>query len=277
MDRNELSPFLLQLFYRTGAFHRPDEFTTNPLPPHLDLHTWSTCTLTELAHHIALASASASASNRPSSSSSSSASSSLLPSPAVGTRLAFRLIFADTRTPAAAAAHGTNPHHYHHPNAAAAGPRYMTKDLGSVVIGEGGDSMQLDHNGDEGSQNKAGQKTLADARFVVGDYLSVAILPPLADGSVAPASAARSGRSESRAAAVGRAPLLPTMPPPPRSSENGFRGPRGRGPPGGRGAHDAGGFGNRGSRVPVGEWRRGELPPDPPPSRRPRWRGRSRD
>ncbi|KAJ2972934.1 hypothetical protein NUW58_g9073 [Xylaria curta] len=55
MERDATSPFALQLFYRTGAFHRPDEFTVGALPPYLTLHTWADCTLDELVQHIAAA------------------------------------------------------------------------------------------------------------------------------------------------------------------------------------------------------------------------------
>ncbi|CAK7208603.1 hypothetical protein SBRCBS47491_000147 [Sporothrix bragantina] len=39
-----------------------------------------------------------------------------------------------------------------------------------------------------------GEKTLADFRYVAGEFISCAILPPLANGCVTPASSARSGR-----------------------------------------------------------------------------------
>ncbi|KAI3337607.1 hypothetical protein HD806DRAFT_44435 [Xylariaceae sp. AK1471] len=236
MDRHATSPFALQLFYRTGAFHRPDEFATDPLPPYLTLYTWPDCTLDELAHHIA------------------AADGHLLPDPAIGTRLAFRLIFQDTRGPASVG-------------------KYTVKELGSVVIGDGGPGLNPEEvDAERTLEDTDPDKTLSDARLVVGDYISCAILPPLPDGSVAPASSARMGRGtgagESRLA-VGRAPNGPG-----RDREAPFlRHGRGRGSIG-KGGHD--GFGARGLRsggVPSGEWRRGEKLPDALPTGRPRNRG----
>ncbi|GAP90012.2 putative Sin3 associated polypeptide p18 [Rosellinia necatrix] len=259
MDRQTTSPFALQLFYRTGAFHRPDEFSTGSLPPYLTLHTWPDCTLGELAQHIA------------------AADDRLLPETAIGTRLAFRLIFQDTRGAAASSA-----------------SKYTVKELGSVVIGDGGPGLSpedvdidADLGADFDADDDAGPtlgdtdpgKTLGDARFVVGDYVSCAILPPLPDGSVAPASSARMGRGtgagESRLA-VGRAPDGPARD---RDRDRDRDAPfprhgRGRGAAGGRGGYEH--FGSRGSRsaVPTGEWRRGEKLPDMPSGGPPRNRGR---
>ena len=60
------------------------------------------------------------------------------------------------------------------------------------------DDGHHDHEGREGDGGKPRQSdahiTLADARFVPGDYISCAVLPSLADGSVAPAGDARTGR-----------------------------------------------------------------------------------
>ncbi|KAI0430479.1 Sin3 associated polypeptide p18-domain-containing protein [Xylaria sp. FL1042] len=236
MDRHTTSPFALQLFYRTGAFHRPDEFGTYPLPPSLILHTWHDCTLNELAHHIA------------------AADGELLPNPAIGTRLAFRLIFQDTRGPALV-------------------NKYTVKELGSVVIGDGGPGLSLeDVDASRTLDDTDPDKTLSDVRFVVGDHISCAILPPLPDGSIAPASSARMGRGtgagESRLA-VGSAPNEPSRDRDIPSARHG----RGRGGIG-KGGYEH--FNARGPRsgVPMGEWRRGEKLPDVPPAGRPRNRGR---
>ncbi|KAF1981502.1 hypothetical protein K402DRAFT_398484 [Aulographum hederae CBS 113979] len=147
-------------------------------------------------------------------------------------------MFADTREPAS-----RGP------------PRYTSKELGSVVVGGGGLGAEIDEEaeaptGPRGmSQNLEGEpdKTLSDAKFVIGDYVSCAIYSPLEDGSVArPPEPAYSNRGMGG--------------PPPR--ENGY-GPRGgrfdgmRG--GGRGGRFGGSFEN--SNIPHGEWRRGELPP----------------
>ncbi|SPQ22490.1 3bd10383-4447-418e-85be-28c76e42f17e [Thermothielavioides terrestris] len=202
LRRDESPPFLVKLFYRTGAFHRPDEFNTPSLPPHLSIHTWKNCTLTELSHHMV------------------DASPRILPDPAVGTRLAFRLIYADTRD------RMDRP------------PRYVVKDLGSVVLGAGGPGAGPDEGvpADEPGEGD-GAKTLADARFMTGDYISCAILPPdELTGDVTPASSARMGRG----AGVGEATGLMGAPPPPPPARH-----RDYGPPG---AARGRAFGRGGSR-----------------------------
>ncbi|KAI0881936.1 Sin3 associated polypeptide p18-domain-containing protein [Annulohypoxylon maeteangense] len=218
MDRHTTPPFMLRLFYRTGAFHRPDEFTNGPFPPHITIHAWPDVSLTELVYNIAAA--------KPH----------LLPDPAVGTRVAFRLIFPDTRNNAAG--HTT--------------AKYAIKDLGSVVIGDGGRGLDPEDVEAEKEPEDDGEKTLTDARFVVGDFISCAVLPPLPNGAVAPVSSARNGLTETRSV-MGRPPSSSF------GSENG-QGRPARPRNSGRG-YD--GF-NRGS-IPSGEWRRGERLPDPPP------------
>ncbi|KAK7733244.1 hypothetical protein SLS63_004773 [Diaporthe eres] len=239
VDRDATTPFLLKVFYRTGAFHRPDEFSAPDNLPHVSFHTWPSATLAELSHQLA------------------ATSPHLLPSPAIGTRLAFRLLYYDTR---AAGDQDQGP------------ARCVVKDLGSVVIGDGGPGISTDVDGDDaGAEAEDGRlrlgatagsaaesaKSLADARFVVGDFLSCAILPPSpADGSVQPASAARAGRG------YGAGQARNTIDPPPMSRGGGrdpwsatMYGPRGGG----------GGAGFR--APPVGEWRRGEKLPEGPPGR----------
>lgn len=209
-----------------------------------------TCTLTELAFQLAAEAPSA------------------LPYPAIGTRLGFRLVFRDTRNAGAG-----NSHHSYY-------PRFAVKDLGSIVIGEGGPGVpktNIEEAEEEDWDPKRfsrltpvefaeAEKTLGDAKFVVGDYISCAILPPLEDGSVAPPmSPQREGRSvptgPGRGGGRGQG-----------SRENGIswpsRGRREGGPRGGR----SGWEGVRDS-FPSGEWRRGEDLPDPPPGK-PRRRGR---
>ncbi|KAF5023345.1 hypothetical protein F66182_4583 [Fusarium sp. NRRL 66182] len=223
--REDTTPFLLKLFYRTGALHRPDEFASNSLPPHVSVYTWSDCTLNELALDLVAAKPSA------------------FPSPYVGCHLVFQLVFPDLRNASAVA---NSP------------PHYGIKDLGSIVIG--GDS-EVDSSGDipiditTGSRDK--DKTLNDARFVVGDYITCTILPPLSDGSVAPAASVRrehtSGSLDGQTSYRGG-----------RDNGIGRSGPRG-----GRG----GWRGDVGGGFPMGEWRRGEKLPDAPAGR-PRGRGR---
>lgn len=208
----------------------------------MSFHTWPSATLAELSHQLA-----ASAPH-------------LLPSPAIGTRLAFRLLYYDTR---AAGDQDQGP------------ARCVVKDLGSVVIGDGGPGISTDGDDDDdalGAEAEDGRlqlgatagsaadsaRSLADARFVVGDYLSCAILPPSpADGSVQPASAARAGRGYG--AGQARSAVDPGPPPSRGGGRDGWSatmyGPRGGG----------GGAGLR--ALPVGEWRRGEKLPEGPPGR----------
>ncbi|KAI6712230.1 sin3-associated polypeptide Sap18 [Diplocarpon mali] len=132
INRQTNTPFLLKLFYRNGGFHSPSEFSLNSeLPPHVQIYTWPSCTLRELSHLLT------------------SALPSLLPEPAIG------------------------------PGSAPGPGRYMSKDLGSVIIGEGGPGILPDE--EEAAIVKGGQmagalggepdKTLQDARFVIGDYV----------------------------------------------------------------------------------------------------------
>jgi histone deacetylase complex subunit SAP18 len=111
---------------------------------------------------------------------------------------------------------------------------------------------------------------LKDVRFVIGDYIAVAILPPLGNGNVAPMlgpgqssgmGMARGGRSVD----VGRDPQVSGGGAGKFGGgrENGFGGFRGRGR-GGWGAGPGAG-GPRGVALPSGEWRRGERLPDGPP------------
>jgi len=235
IDRQATTPFLLKLFYRSGSFHRLDEFTTfSDLPPHVQIYTWQSCTLRELSHLLT------------------SALPSLLPDPAIGTRLAFKLIFPDTRNTAISSGPG----------------KYMTKELGSVIIGDGGPGILPDPDeavivaggmmaGELGGEP---EKTLQDARFVIGDYVSCAILPPAANGGVAPPPVP-SGPIRGAGFGVGR-------------GMNDFGGGRGMGGPRengfgggfrGRGGPRGGSFGGQGigaGGVPTGEWRRGERVPE---------------
>ncbi|EFX04146.1 sin3-associated polypeptide [Grosmannia clavigera kw1407] len=235
-------PFLLKLFYRTGAFHRLDEFSTPQLLPFVPVYAFPTYSLDELACHLA------------------GGEQAVLPAPAVGTRIAFRLVYVDTRGAAESGTEGGGP------GGLRPGPiRFAVRDLGSVVIGGEGYVALASPNSDDG------RKTLADARFVVGDYISCAILPPLPDGSAAPASTARSGRGSG--AGEGRTTMMPPGGGGDRRDE--FRrwkrgGGAGSGPNGGPG----GGPGLwTDPRVPAGDWRRGERVPDGPWSRGGRGRG----
>ncbi|PYI00289.1 hypothetical protein BO78DRAFT_424622, partial [Aspergillus sclerotiicarbonarius CBS 121057] len=197
IDRQSTAPFHLKLFYRLNNYHHLSDFApqssssssysshyngpisgpnairarspppsnapnTSTLPSHLQIYTWQSCTLRELSQLLT------------------SALPTLLPDPPVGTRLCFRLIYPDTK------------------GAATMGPdargRYLAKELGSVVVGpRGGSSGNENEEEKEGAGGKGlriqgndAEKTLQEARFVIGDYVDCAVLPPLEDGSVAP-------------------------------------------------------------------------------------------
>ncbi|MCJ1390345.1 hypothetical protein MMC18_003204 [Xylographa bjoerkii] len=246
VDRQTTTPFHLKLFYRTGGFHRLEEFPTSsssPLPPHLQIYTWPTCTLRELSHLLT------------------SALPTLLPDPSIGTRLSYRLIFPDTR------------------EISRQGPgRYLSKELGSVVVGGDGPGMvpeEVDGAGDargtDGVAEGAGavvreglmagklegdpEKTLQEARFVIGDYVDCAILAPLADGSVNPGLGPAVGVVGRGNGYGGRGNMMGGL------RENGVGGFRGGGRGGPRGGlFGAGRLGDGG--VPTGEWRRGERVPE---------------
>ncbi|KAI5814004.1 Sin3 associated polypeptide p18-domain-containing protein [Pyronema omphalodes] len=81
IDRTTTTPFLLNLYYRTGGFHRLDEFRSTSQPrSYIQIYTWRDCTLHELSILL------------------SSALPSLCPPKS---RCGFRLIYADTRYGAA--------------------------------------------------------------------------------------------------------------------------------------------------------------------------------
>lgn len=143
----------------------------------------------------------------------------------------------------------------------------MTKELGSIVIGDGGPGILPDEEeaGIVAGGPMAGplegepDKTLQDARFVIGDYVSCAILPPLPNGGVVPppAGAARGGFGGGRPHMGGDFG---------GRGGGGFGGPRENGFGGGfRGRGGMRGGGNFGQgAVPTGEWRRGERVPEGP-------------
>lgn len=124
-------------------------------------------------------------------------------------------------------------------------------------------------------------KTLAEARFVAGDILSVAILPPsVVDGSVASAGAARMGRGYGVGSGQASVGLLVEANGRGLGRDRGFGEGHGGGPGGrmtGGGARFArDGRDGRAPVPPLGEWRRGERLPDAPSIRgrgrgRPRW------
>ncbi|KAK1779194.1 Sin3 associated polypeptide p18-domain-containing protein [Copromyces sp. CBS 386.78] len=198
-------PFIVRLYYRTGAFHRMNEFTSDShLPLYVEIPAWRSTTLDELTLDLA--------NEQP-------LGHPLLPHPAIGTRLVFRLIYVDTRKDSS---------------------RPVSKDLGSVVIGAGlpGADSEAGLSDDDPCYDDA-HKTLADAKFMPGDFISCAILPPNdLDGAVEPVSAARTGRGSG----IGEGRSTAASPPPP--------GPR---------ARDGGGYG-RDHGMGMGD-RYGDEPP----------------
>ncbi|KAK1835084.1 Sin3 associated polypeptide p18-domain-containing protein [Podospora conica] len=240
------TPFLLNLHHRKGSFHRQEELLHPTVPP-ASLYAFKTTTLIQLVHLLADAHPSA------------------LPSPAIGTRVAFRLSFS--------------------PDARAG--RLTTKDLGSVVIRGRNRSIDtgMDDDDDDPEDADDSDKTLHDAKFIVGDYLSCAILPP--DEVTGETRSAVGLYSSAAAAAGGEGAAGGGFPRGGRDGVDGRRreefggagrrgggGFRGRGsgfgagrgePLPGWGFRGRGGFGDRdGGGFPGGEWRRGENLPAPP-------------
>lgn len=245
IDRQATTPFLLNFCYRSAGFHSLSEFPvptpSNPhphLPAHLQVYTWYSCTLRELAHILT------------------SALPGILPEPTVGTRLSFRLVFPDTRPPPP----GPGPRTAGRLEEDVVGrvaARYTSREMGSVVIApsDGGGHVNGDASAGTGAVKKFNlegddaDKTLADVRFVIGDFVDCAVFPPLSDGSVAPRSAGGGGG-------------LRGGPGPPPMRENGYGRVRG-GSYGASGrGYGGGGRGDFGGNIPSGEWRRGERLPD---------------
>jgi histone deacetylase complex subunit SAP18 len=211
--------------------YRLDEFdpALSRSPPHLQIYTWQSCSLRELCTLLL------------------SALPAQLPQPYAGARIAFRLVYPDIQ--------GSN-----RPGAPG---RFISRDVGSVIVGARTRNDDADmHDGDGATVAEAlkqldgdADRTLADVKFLIGDYVACAILPPLPDGSVpaAPPPVSALGRGGPPSGSYGGG----------RGRENGFNGRGdfgyGRGGRGGR-------FDDRlGGGVPTGEWRRGEAPPDREP------------
>ena len=150
------------------------------------------------------------------------------------------------------------------------------------MVGSGGPGLSVDDPESVAAAERLEgdiDKTLQSARFVIGDYISCAVFPPLVDGAVAPPSSASSaGPTGMSSGGFGRSYSGSGPGRPPRR-ENGF-------PPGGYGGPYGGGAGRlRGNgrfdsssrNVPIGEWRRGERLPDSGPVGGYRGRGRGRN
>lgn len=210
---------------------RLDEFdpTLSRLPQHLQIYTWQSCSLRELCKLLI------------------TALPAQLPQPYAGARIAFRLVYPDLQSASRSGGQG----------------RYISRDVGSVIVGARTRNDDVDMDDEDSSTVEEAfrqldgdpDKTLGDAKFMVGDYVACAILPPLPDGGVPAAPPPLSGPGRGG--------------PPPYGGrggrENGF---------GGRGDFGYGRGGRGGARfddrrlsggVPSGEWRRGEAPPEREP------------
>lgn len=235
IDRSTTAPFLLRLFWRESRPHDPWEFSVAPpadttgipdysslLPSQIrqqsvQIYTWPNCTLGELTSLFT-----------------SVLPANVMPTPATGTRLVYKLIFPDTRATLVEGGRG----------------KWIDKPLGSVVIGGSGAELRDEDDATKGLEGDA-LKSLAAARFVIGDYIACSIYPPGPDGRVAPMPASSRGPPPPRDFGAPRGP-------PPR--ENGYGGGGyGRGGGGYRGGF--GGRGGFGAAPPAGDWRRGERPP----------------
>lgn len=233
-ERESTTPFLLRLFFKQNSFHRTDDFTFDSQPrEQLQIYTWPSCTLRELSSLLL------------------NALPDLVGSDATGTRIAYRLVYPDPRGQGGGGGGGRMRAFDDYADDRAPRTRYLAKDLGSIVCGADGAPRG---DGADGEPDR----TLADGRFVIGDWVCVAVLPPLENGLPAPAPlglaprpGGDSGRSAGRGFGGGR------------RYENGFGGaPR---------SYD------RGVGVPMGEWRRGERLPEGGHGRSGYGRARGRD
>ena len=150
----------------------------------------------------------------------------VFPENMVGCRLGFRLVYPDMSVARGRSDEGGKG-------------RYVSREMGSVVVGAPIEQVNEDKEGHELGGEDA-EKTLENVRFVIGDYVDCAVFPPLSDGSVVGRGAIGGFAGKGR--------------------ENGFapRGDRGRGF--GMGAPR--GRGDFAANIPSGEWRRGERLPD---------------
>ncbi|KAJ4144614.1 hypothetical protein LMH87_003489 [Akanthomyces muscarius] len=162
-------PFLVRLFYNSGSLIHPESFVDPALLSSINIYTWASCTLQELIYELADA--------RPNP----------LPSPAIGTRVVFQHVSPDLKSVS---------------SVGGGRAKFAVKDLGSSVLGAGGPGAEDDEHPNE-NRGFGSTWTLQDAHFAAGDYISCALLPPLDDGSVAPAyDAIKSQQTPRRAVPV---------------------------------------------------------------------------
>ncbi|KAJ3497882.1 hypothetical protein NLG97_g1556 [Lecanicillium saksenae] len=203
-DSQPEPPFLVRLFYNSGSLIHPDSFLNTRLLDSVNVYTWSSCTLQELVYELADA--------RPNP----------FPSPSIGTRVVFQLVYPDLK--------GVS-------SVGGGRAKFAVKDLGSIVVGAGGPGAE-DHEplGKTGRTRGGEILTLQDAHFAAGDYISCAILPPLGDGSVAPAYDAMKSQEPPRQA-------IPEHPSAFGNHRNNY----------GQGSRST--YENDGPRFPRGDWR----------------------
>ncbi|KKF92809.1 Sin3 associated polypeptide p18 (SAP18) [Ceratocystis platani] len=240
------TPFHLRVYTRNNTFIHPDDLASHRPPRHLDIYTIPSCTLGNLALLIAA--------ERPET----------FPVPALGTRVAFQHIYPD-------------PSPHDSSSSASLRPRYIARDLGNVVLGGSGIGALAapeDTDDDEDSSmtglDSHGRKlpplpvdealkfetrTLKSLRFVPGDAIAVAVLPPMDDGHVAPMTTLRRDKGAADRDRSGW----------------GMGRERGGGSGVGREGRRSGGGG---FDIPRGDWRRGDRLPEEPFTRAQRGRRR---
>ncbi|KAM7207337.1 Sin3 associated polypeptide p18 (SAP18) domain containing protein [Naviculisporaceae sp. PSN 640] len=243
VDRDDTPPFHIKVYYRTGAYLRTEELLGDPHPPHKSIYAWKDSTLKELSEALSV--------DEPA----------ILPRPFIGTRLEFRHIF---RAPVITNSRSTHVEPL----------RFLHKDIGSVVFGAGRPGASEDEEWD-GISNDT--RTLEDIRFVQGDHLICAIMPPdESTGAVVPANSARIGRGSGIGEAGGGGwawnDALDGRYEYGGNRVGGLEGYGGGGRGGRRGPSHGGGGGGRpmdfhyqsrsrrGNNIPSGEWTRGEVP-----------------
>jgi histone deacetylase complex subunit SAP18 len=213
------------------------------LPQHVEIYTWMDCTLRELAMLLTGAVPGLLRERERDRDRSGEV--------VVGTRLGFRCVYPDLGSGGAGGGRNGAGGGYGRLDGEGGRGRYVSREMGSVVVSAPGTEEEEEggvRNGAGAGYELGGEdadKTLEDARFVIGDFVDVAVFPPLGDGSVV-------GRGAVMGGAGGY-----------RGRENGYSSRGGRGGGGGAGfGAGRGRGGDFGPPIPAGEWRRGERLPD---------------
>lgn len=146
VDRASTTPFLIRVFHRPGTFERPDVLRRRRQQQpreEICLYAWKDATLAELTRMLS------GLVMRQGGGGGGGGGDSPDRTPSRGGyRLAFRLVYWDNDR-----------------------GRYETKDVGVIPVGGGG-------GGGAAKSSPDGDKTLEDIRFVIGDWLDVAVLRP---------------------------------------------------------------------------------------------------